>query len=628
MENNPRTPRQSLRKQPGPELPGYMRQSNINTPVQRAQQTEAARGNVTSSLNASSPSARYASLQGASRAPRASNGQQSSASAQKGGRSTSGASGGNGGKRKKKITKAQKLMQLSLIIFGALILIVGGILLLQDNTKSLGTTNPAKLEGKKFFDGVTIENVDIGGKTLEEAKPLVEQAIRTRMGSVSIALTNGEKSWSITAADLGLSTDVNALMTEALSYGRDGSLGDNADAKQLAMQQGKNFEASFILDRNSLVNRLYEITAEANKAPIEPHLIPSLIGADGKFEQKFEPVQGSNGLSVNTEATADAICALIESRDYHATLEPIYDEVLPSLPIDFLQSNLDRISTFSTNYASSKSNQTTINRCFNVQKAADKINCYVVQDGEEFSFNGWVGPRTKDTGWKEANGISKGKEYTLQYGGGICQVSTTLYGALLRGNIPVTDRRKHTIPSDYVPFGQDATVDTSGIDLKFLNDTGAPIYIFAYTKVMTERKNRMEITVSLYGKKLPEGVKYEPRTEILEEIPNDQVERVDESTIPLGYEMERFKQHTGYIVELYIDKYENGTVVNSRRLYKEKYDGNNQRILVGTGDPAKTSVPEGAVPVGSIGSSGAVTSGGDTAEVVPTIPETSEAPAA
>jgi vancomycin resistance protein YoaR len=262
------------------------------------------------------------------------------------------------------------------------------------------------------------------------------------------------------------------------------------------------------------------------------------------------------------------------------------------MTLAFLQENTKRISSFTTRFPTSSSDEVVQNRVFNIKKATARINCYVVQPDEEWSFNDWVGPRTKETGWKEANGISGGKEYTLQAGGGICQVSTTLYNALLSGNIPVTDRTAHSIPSTYVDKGLDATVDTSGIDLKFKNDTGAPIYIFVYITPDSSSSRYLNITVSLYGKPLPEGVTYKPRSEVTETIPRHEIVYVDDAAIPVGYQLEKVKAHDGYKAKAYVDKYVNGKLEESIYLYEDKYRGNNAEVHIGTGDPLTVPFPK------------------------------------
>jgi vancomycin resistance protein YoaR len=312
--------------------------------------------------------------------------------------------------------------------------------------------------------------------------------------------------------------------------------------------------------------------------------------------QNFTFYDGKNGYSFDVEATAKLVKDIVASGELNAQLKPVYTEAVPTMTLDFIKENTKRISTYTTRYRGGGS-EIVENRVFNIQKATGILNCHVVLPGETFSYNEVVGPRTTEGGWKEANGISNGKEYTLQAGGGVCQTSTTLYNALLCGNLNVTDRSKHSIPSDYVDKGLDATVDTSGIDLKFLNDTGAPLYIFMYIKPDPDDSKYLTVTVSLYGKPLPEGIEYKPRSVVTATAVQDQPVYIEDSAIPRGYQLISVQPHDGFTAEAYLDKYVNGVLESSEYLHTDTYRGNPAEIRIGTGDPAVLAVPPGATPV-------------------------------
>lgn len=574
----------------GPQLPNYMKQ-----PVQSS--ARRTYGAAAYSSTPRTPSTRTAPHQGAR---------------------TGGGSGG--GRKKRGPTRSQKLLRLGLGALALLVVAVAGVLLLTGGGKEGPTMVEYMNSNTKFLDGVSIEGVLVGGKEMEEAKPLVEQAVTERLNSVSITLQHGDKSWTLTAADMNLTANTDEVLTQAMGFGREGTLSENAEARE-ELEQGKEFSVTLTPDVTAVTNRLITIASEANQAPVEPHLIPTL---DEGNKQNFEPVEGQNGLTLNAEQTGQAVIAAMQQKQYQAAVTPVFDTVAPTMTLAFLQQNTARISTFTTRFPQSSSDEIVKNRVFNIKKAADIINGYTVQPGEEWSFNGWVGPRTVKTGWKEANGISGGKEYTLQAGGGICQVSTTLYNALLWGNVPITDRKAHSIPSTYVDKGLDATVDTSGIDLKFKNDTDAPMYIFAYITPDPKSSKYLNMTVSIYGKPLPEGVTYKARSEIIETTPRLEIKYVDDPTIPIGYQLEKIKAHDGFKAKAYLEKYVNGELVETKELYEDKYRGNDAEWHIGTGDPLTVPVPEGAVPIagatipeGTTPAEGG--SGTDTEQEIPTV---------
>ena len=154
----------------------------------------------------------------------------------------------------------------------------------------------------------------------------------------------------------------------------------------------------------------------------------------------------------------------------------------------------DLLATYSTSYASSNANRST-----NIALAASKINGTVLMPGEEFSFNGTVGKRTASAGFKTATVYSNG-QVTTDYGGGICQVSSTLYNSVLRANLEITNRVNHTFTVGYVPIGLDATVSWGAPDFKFKNSRNYPVKIVATT-------SNKRLTISVYG--LKEDVEYE-----------------------------------------------------------------------------------------------------------------------
>ncbi|MDL2217771.1 VanW family protein [Christensenellaceae bacterium OttesenSCG-928-M15] len=504
-----------------------------------------------------------------------------------------GSNGGNGHKRKKKTSRSQRLMQIAIGLFAGLLLIVGSILLLRQANEPGPDATLADFEehGEKFDDGVMIAGVNVGGLELDEARSKVEQAISTELGTVSLTLSHDGASWTFTSNDLGMATNVDDLLLDAMKQSK--TKPSESDASKLSFTGGgaSGYQPDYSVRLDKVVSKLNEIAGEVNRAPVEPHLIPSL---SSDFVQSFETVQGEKGYTLDVDATAALIEECIKNRNFTGSVSPVLAETESAQSIEFLKENTKRIASFTTKYKQSTSDETVKGRVFNIQKTVDIINEHVVQPGETFSFNGLCGIRNEANGWKQANGISGGKEYTLQYGGGICQVSTTLYGAVLRGNIkiPENGRRKHSIPSSYVPYGLDATVDSSGIDFQFTNDTGAPVYIFAYTKEI-DKRNR-EVTVSLYGKPLPEGVTYSPRSEVIDTKENDTPKYVDDATVPLGYDLKIIEARPAYTAEVYLQQLVDGKVVDETLLYKETYRGNNAEYRRGTGDPATTKVPVGA----------------------------------
>ena len=509
-----------------------------------------------------------------------------------------------GGKRKKN-QRRKNLLKVLLAAAVCLVCVIGLIWLLnRESANNIPTDIEAIMNTKKTFrDGVKLIGVDVSGMTPEEATGLVKYAAEKKLEKVAITVTMEDASWTFGASDLGMDYDLAEMFADGLAYGRS----DDSGVQDVFAAGAGEFDATYTWDREAILRALAQLAPAFNKDATQPYAEPI---TDWESEERFNYIAGEEGTALNDEATADLIEYALRTGTFETTIEPVVNAVLPTMTIDEIKAYTQYRSEYTTTFSAARDDEVKQNRLFNIRKAADIINGNVIQPGEQWSFNTVVGPRTFDLGWKAANGISGGKEYTLQAGGGICQPSTTLYNALLcsganmdpGADIQIVDRRAHTIPSDYVDVGLDATVDTRGIDFVFQNNTEHPLIIFAEVKNVEGRSSRYQITVYVYGEPLPEGVTYKSRSKITE-VTSRAAETVytKVATIPTGYQQERVKQHEGYVAEAYLDKYVNGELAESKLLYTDKYKGNPAEIDIGTGPALQPgeAVPEGLVPVGT-----------------------------
>lgn len=480
-------------------------------------------------------------------------------------------------KRKKSGSGALKWITLAAAALICVIVIVsvsnsGGADAVADMDKLMQT-------GKRFKAGVKLIGVDVSGMTPEEATGLVKNAAEKKLKTVAVTISSGENSWTLDSAAMGMGYDIADALADGLNFGR----GEDDNTVVITDGGVGEFDAKYTWDRGKIISALaamsQSINTEATAAYAEPV-------TDWTQEERFIYHAGEEGITLNEEATADAIEKALEQGEFVCTVEATVNAVLPGGNIDDLKAATSFIASYTTKFSARRDDEVKQNRKFNIQKAADIINGNTIQPGEEWSFNTVVGPRTYELGWKGANGISGGKEYTIQAGGGICQPSTTLYNALLCANMEIVDRRAHSIPSDYVPVGLDATVDTRGLDFVWRNNTDMPVYIFARVEKVEGSSSRNTITVYVYGKPLPEGVTYKSRSEIVEEHSRqDEVIYTNDPSIPTGYQLERVQGHKYYVAEAYQDKYVDGKLAESKLLYTDKYKGNPPEVSIGTGAP-------------------------------------------
>ena len=223
----------------------------------------------------------------------------------------------------------------------------------------------------------------------------------------------------------------------------------------------------------------------------------------------------------------------------------------------------------------------------NISKAAAMMQCIELEPGHVWSFNEATGDRSEKNGWFWANAVYN-NDYRKETGGGVCQISTTMFNALLRANVEIVKRRAHSIPSDYVTSGYeaglgfDATVDYGHIDFSFRNNGESTLYVLVYITINSDSSRKKDIHVEVYGSSLGEGVEYRTRNTIDEHIVADTPEYKEDATQPEGYDVISRKAHDYYKVTTYVDKYVNGSFVETVRTETTIYDMINELHTVGT----------------------------------------------
>lgn len=479
--------------------------------------------------------------------------------------------GSSGGHRKSsrqaKYRKRRLVLMLMTVLF--LVLIVTAVVVL---ARSCTSTDIVTSTSDRFRSEVYINGTNVSGKTLEEVVDQLESNESYALNNIAVTLKGEGFTATVTGSDMGATSNLSDIIQQALSGG-----------------SNQVYYTTFTIDEEALSSRIEEINENMTTSPTDATFE---VESNDSGKPTFRYIDGTPGYGLDVDSTTELVKQAVESGQLQATIEPTLTTVQPSVTIEDVQAHTALIGTFTTTYAfkgtadDSEEARTTLipNRAFNVEKAAAMINGQVVKPGKTWSFNDIVGDRTEENGWKLANGILGGDTLTKQYGGGVCQVSTTLYNSLLEA-YPYFDfsRRKHSFPSTYVDKGLDATVDTNHIDFKFTNNSGYNIYIFAYVSknsMYTSRKR--DLTVLIYGEALPDGVEYRTRTELIEEIPPDEDVIVESSSLYIGEEQVIIEARTGYVVDVYVDRYLNDVLQESYFLYTDTYTGNPQKIYVGT----------------------------------------------
>ena len=327
--------------------------------------------------------------------------------------------------------------------------------------------NEVKYWDNLIYPGVMVEGIDLSGKTKVEAARLIKQTYSDKISNNKMNITTEGKKYTLNYSKISPNYNLDEAVNEAYLYGKK----LNLFSKYMMVKSPKstNYKLKFSYDVNPIKNLISKIEKDVNKEPVNA----SLQINDGQFN--IIPEQ--SGSKLNKEKLEKDILSQIDS----GILENV--EVKTSIQVDkpkikgdMLKVINSELGSFSTNFGGISSAE----RANNIIIATKSINGTILMPGEVFSFNGVVGERTADKGYEAAPVIIDNK-LESGLGGGVCQVSTTLYNAVYNSGLTSLERTHHTLPVHYAAEGMDATVDYGNIDYKFKNTLSYPIYIEAYT---------------------------------------------------------------------------------------------------------------------------------------------------
>lgn len=440
-------------------------------------------------------------------------------------------------------------------------------------TISLGRTKALEADNNTIYQGVFLGKVDVGGLTKQEAIKKFHDYL-TELGSTELTFALGEEEYSFPLSDLTLSADLDQVVEDALAYGRSGNILMRYREITDISYENVELPIDITIDENYFTEQIHEYFDDCVEEPTEA----GLKMTDGTLQV----VPGSNGTEIDDEANLQAVRDIIESwnGETEASLKVATSELEPTHTTSELSSVTDIIGSFETTYTSSDRSRNN-----NIANAAGKINGNVVYPGEEFDTMAHLVPFTEANGWSYAGAYLNG-EVISDIGGGICQVSTTLYNAVLRAELEVTERYPHSMAVGYVQLSADAALNEGSKNFCFRNNTDYPVYINAYA-------SNGVLHVSIYGRETrPENRSVEYKNEIIEvRDAGDPIETIDES-LPSDYREVTQSAHTGYVARLWKYVYENGELVDSIQVNSSTYAASPERVTIGK--PGEEAPPEEA----------------------------------
>lgn len=419
-----------------------------------------------------------------------------------------------------------------------------------------------------ILSGVMIDQVDVSGMTGDEALKALE-AYEKELGEQTLKLGIGEHVLEVKMSEFGVVFANEEVVDEALGLGRTGNVVRRYKEQKDLQSQGKVYSISWEADEEQV--RAYvekectQYDQEAKNASLE------------RTDGEFQFVQGTQGLVLDVDAAVSSIMDYLKS----GWTSGATDEVLtlatkitePEGNAEELAHVKDLLGTFTTSFSTSGAN-----RRKNVDSGAEHIDGTVLYPGEEFSTYEVVAPFTEENGYAMAGSYLNG-EVVDSMGGGICQVSTTLYNAVLRAELEVTERSPHSMIVHYVELSEDAAIAGTYKDFKFKNSTDYPIYIEGYTT--SDKK----VTFNIYGKETRDKERTISFESVkVSETPGGTV-LTENGALPLGTK-NISKGSSGYVAELYKIVKVNGVETERIKMNKSTYRGSNRVVTYGTaGDP-------------------------------------------
>lgn len=409
-------------------------------------------------------------------------------------------------------------------------------------------TESTTIEMTELQKEVMVDGIDITGMTREDARASI---LKNYPWGMTVAY-NGE---SYEVADL-MAGKVDSLLDEIYS----------GEPKE-----------SYSLDTGGL-EEAAQAEAAAAAALWDKKPKNGSISSYDADSDKFLFTGAESGLMVDQEKLAADIVAALKAKDFDAVIEASVNPVEPEFSEEAAREKYKTLATFTTKTTANSKRNT------NVKLSAQAINGKILQPGEEFSFNEVVGQRTEAKGYKGAAAYNNG-EVVEEIGGGVCQVSSTLYNVVVRAGLKTTVRRSHTFEPSYVTPGCDATVSWNGPDYKFVNNSSAAIGIRASYADRT-------VTISIYGiPVLEEGVKYTLESKKLKDMDLPAPTYEEDPTLEPGVEKPKSAGSLGSYWETRLVITKDGKEISREVEHNTTYKGHAPVILRNTSGSVAPTLP-------------------------------------
>lgn len=416
--------------------------------------------------------------------------------------------------------------------------------------------------------------IDLQGLNKSEGMTRLAELEKT-LRAARITLCYQGQSWPLLFSEVGFDLDEEAVMDAALLAGRNGSLLNQWQERQQLRQSGKVIPPVVQFDGERLEQRVKELTRDVTVKPVDANFA---IDAN----DRVSVLPGKNGTAVDIEKLAsDLKSVVVEGKKPEVELVMVTVPPARSTAMVEAMGVNGLLAGYYTWFDPGK-----VSRTYNIKVAAHAFDEQLIRPDHEVSFNKVVGPRSSEAGYKNAPVIIN-NEYVDGLGGGVCQVSTTLYNCVLLAGLEIVERSNHSLPVSYVPIGRDATVVYDALDLKFRNNTGSYIYIKSFV-------SGGQIGFKIYGNT---AYKKDVRVNswVTREIEPEVVYENDPNLLR-GEQVVKQEGAKGFRVAAERLFFSDGVMEKREVLSSSEYSPVNKIIAVGTMEPAAPKIAPSTPP--------------------------------
>ncbi len=434
-----------------------------------------------------------------------------------------------------------------------------------------------------FLGGVYVDDIDLSGKTYDEALKLIKSKVRTMSGANITLNSIGDHSVNVTAAELGMKWDDTDIVADALYVGRSGNMVERYKQRKDLEHDKKIYPLRLDFDRE----KIDEIVKEQGKLYDVEAVNATLSKKDGDFTV----TAGTKGEKIDEGASVSRIMSALDNfNGSDMTVDLVVVEDIPKASAEDLEKIHDIIGSYKTSFKTSSAD-----RSGNVRNGTRLVNGTVLLPGDTFSMYNTVSPFTEENGYFLAGSYLNGM-VVESLGGGICQVSSTLYNAVLRAELDVIERHNHSMIVSYVDLSSDAAISGTSKDFKFVNSSDNPIYIEGIT---TEDK---QVIFNIYGVETrPKNRTVSFESEKLSETVPEGEKIIADPSLPVG-SISTQSAHTGYTGKLWKIVTVDGKETERTEVNRSTYLPTPKTATVGTGtdNPAALAMVQQAIASGSI----------------------------